>query len=115
MAEMASDDPPAPGALRIRRKLAADRAVLTLEGELDLASAPELERELQEVAGAKPEHVVIDLTGLNFMDSSGLALMYRALQSARANGQQLSLRRGPAQVHRLFELTRMVDEFTFDD
>jgi anti-anti-sigma factor len=49
------------------------------------------------------------------MDSSGLKLMIRAGQSAQANGHRLALRRGSPQVQRLFELTGVLDGFTFED
>lgn len=115
MTEIPAYDPTVPGNLRIERKPDEDGIVVALVGELDLASVPELDRELHELDGTYAGRLLIDLAGLDFMDSTGLALMIRAQQSAHANGHQLRLRRGPAQIQRLFELTRLVEHFTFED
>jgi anti-anti-sigma factor len=115
MTRLPPPDAAAPGHLKIQRTTDAKGVVLALTGELDLASVPDAERELLELQGIHPGRVLIDLRGLEFMDSTGLALMIRAQQSAQANGHELSLRRGPGQVHRLFELTQLVDQFTFED
>ena len=93
-----------------------DVTVLTLSGELDLASTPVLERELQAVEAAGARNILIDLTGVGFMDSTGLQALLRARErAATMDGVQLSLRRGPHQVQRVFELTRTIDAFTFVD
>lgn len=104
-----------PGHLSIKREPDPHGIVLRLVGELDLASVRELDRQLRELEAASPGRLLIDLGGLDFMDSSGLALLIRAQQSANANGHRLTLRPGPAQVQRLFELTDAVDRFTFED
>jgi anti-anti-sigma factor len=98
------------------QRLSDDQGVVfALVGELDLESAPELERQLEEVASARPGRLLIDLGGLEFMDSTGLAVMVRAQRSARENGHGLALRPGPTQVQRLFELTGVLDRFAFED
>lgn len=108
-------DRAAPGNLKIELGPDAHGTVVALAGELDLASVPALERQLQGLDGTSPGRLLIDLSGLDFMDSTGLALMIRAEQAARAHGHPLALRRGPAQIQRLFELTRLVEHFTFED
>ena len=92
-----------------------DSVVLVLSGELDLASAPTLERELRDAEATGPARLVIDLGGLAFMDSTGLQSLLRARERANHNGHQLALRRAPHQVQRVFELTKTVDAFTFED
>ena len=104
-----------PGSLIIQRLSDERGIVLQLAGELDLESAPELDRELRELEGLSQGRLLIDLGGLEFMDSSGLAVMVRAQRSARDNGHRLALRAGPPQVQRLFELTGVLQRFTFED
>lgn len=99
----------------IEKSQEADAVVLALSGELDLASAPMLERELREAEALGPSRLVIDLGGLAFMDSTGLQALLRARERANNNRHQLSLRRAPHQVQRVFELTKTVDAFTFED
>jgi anti-sigma B factor antagonist len=106
---------PVPGALKIESHREGDTLLVVLSGELDLASAPDLERELQAGEQIAPTRLVIDLSGLGFMDSTGLQALLRARERANEAGYALSLRRGPHQVQRVFELTKTVDAFTFDD
>jgi anti-anti-sigma factor len=108
-------DVPVPGPLRIERRREGDAIVIVLVGELDLASAPELERELREAEASGPTRVLIDLRGLGFMDSTGLQALLRARERASSNVYELALRRGPHQVQRVFELTKPVDAFSFED
>ncbi len=64
-------------------------AVVHVEGELDMATAPELEETL--VATGFDQRVVIDLTGCTFLDSSALRLLVAAVRDAEAAGGQLEL------------------------
>ena len=104
-----------PEQLEIQRHADAHGVALALRGELDLVSAPELEQKLREIEETLPGRIVIDLGNLDFMDSTGISLMIRARQSAHANGHLLALRRDPNQVQRLFQLTELLDHFTFLD
>jgi anti-sigma B factor antagonist len=116
MPEAMSPQAPIPGQLVIEKTQEADGVVLALSGELDLASAPVLERELRDAEATSPPRLVIDLAGLAFMDSTGLQALLRARERANTDGQhQLLLRRAPHQVQRVFELTKTGDAFTFDD
>lgn len=101
--------------LEIRRAGDDLGTVIQLAGELDLESAPQLERQLQELVAISPGRLLIDLSGLEFMDSSGLAVIVRAQRTARDHGHTLALRPGPSQVQRLFELTGLLERFTFED
>jgi anti-anti-sigma factor len=107
-------DAPAPGPLSIDRRREGDVVLIVLQGELDLASAPELERELREIEASGQSRVTIDLSGLGFMDSTGLQALLRARERAGSSNYELTLRRGPHQVQRVFELTRTVDAFSFE-
>jgi anti-sigma B factor antagonist len=108
-------DVPAPGPLRIESRREGDAMVISLNGELDLASAPDLERELRDAEAGEPARVVIDLKGLGFMDSTGLQALLRARERAGSSQYELVLRRGSHQVQRVFELTKTVDAFSFED
>jgi anti-anti-sigma factor len=99
----------------VESSVEGEMTVVTLSGELDLASTPTLERELDAVESAGAKRILIDLGGVGFMDSTGLQALLRARERATAGGLQLILRRGPHQVQRVFELTKTVDAFTFVD
>jgi anti-sigma B factor antagonist len=104
-----------PGQLVIDSRREGDTLVLSLRGELDLTSAPVFDRELEQVAADSPTRLVIDLSGLDFMDSTGLRALLQARERAMANRHELALRRGPRQVQRVLELTKTDEVFTFED
>ncbi|MGH2897066.1 MAG: STAS domain-containing protein, partial [Solirubrobacteraceae bacterium] len=57
--------------------------------------------------------IVVDLSGLKFIDSTGIRLLVMA--SARCADGRFSLLRGPKQVHRVFEITDLADRLPFAD
>ena len=81
--------------------------VLQLAGELDLASAPILQRELDQDAIGDAPAIVFDLDELEFIDSTGLRVILGAHQRARERGQAFAITRGSAQVQRLLSITRV--------
>jgi anti-sigma B factor antagonist len=91
-------------------------ALVTLRGELDLAAVPLLEPELERLAGAPGfAAVVLDLRGLDFLDSSGLRLLVEADRVLGDCERGLVLVRGPQPVQRMFELTDLADRLEFVD
>jgi anti-anti-sigma factor len=108
-------DAPVPGALTIRQTKDDTRLILALCGELDLSSAPILERELSASLSGEYRHTVVDLAQLDFMDSRGLNTLRRAQKTAHSLQKAFSLRRGGRQVQRMFDVTGYGARFTFED
>jgi anti-anti-sigma factor len=77
--------------------------VLSVSGDLDLATAPELERVLGETE--PPTHLVVDLTGCGFLDSSGM----RVLVGARRAGHEarIDIVASDAGIVRALEIARL--------
>jgi anti-anti-sigma factor len=93
-----------------------DQAVLIgVSGELDLASSPELDAELERATASDLELLVIDLRKLEFMDSTGLSVLVRAHQRATQNGKRFAIVKGPQQVQRLLSLTGVAERLTVVD
>jgi anti-sigma B factor antagonist len=86
-----------------------DAAVLRLHGELDVATTAQLEQALAAATGERPRIVVVDLSSLEFMDSTGLRAVLAANDNAHEAAHDFALVQGPYQVQRLLELTRAVD------
>jgi anti-anti-sigma factor len=86
-----------------------DRVVLRLEGELDLASSPVLERALEGSEIAETPLLVLDLDGLRFVDSTGLRIILLAHESARGRGQEFAITPGSPQVQRLLSITSVAE------
>jgi anti-anti-sigma factor len=108
-------DAPVPGVLTIRRTKDGTRLILALCGELDLSSAPIVERELQASLSGEYRHTIVDLAELDFIDSRGLNTLRRAQKTAHSLQRAFSLRRGGRQVKRLFDVTGYGARFTFED
>ncbi|MGH2876315.1 MAG: STAS domain-containing protein [Solirubrobacteraceae bacterium] len=100
---------------RVEVRRLQDAAVIAVAGELDLASGPELEAELERVAGPDMRLLVIDLSGLEFMDSTGLSIIVRAHQRLDGEGCELGLVRGSPQVQRLLDLTGVAERLRIVD
>lgn len=89
--------------------------LIAVTGELDLASSPALQEELDRVAASDAHLLIIDLRELDFMDSTGLSVLVRAHQRAEEQGRQLAMVKGPQQVQRLLSLTGVADRLTVVD
>ena len=89
--------------------------VIGVSGELDLASSPTLQEELETGAASRAEVVIVDLRQLEFMDSTGLSVLVRAHQRATERGQRFAVVRGPQQVQRLLTLTGVADRLALVD
>jgi anti-anti-sigma factor len=89
--------------------------VLVLSGELDLSSAPELERALTEIGAQAGDRVVFDLSHLSFMDSTGVSVLVRAKQDADAGGRSIAVRQPTGQVRRLLELVGLLDRLEVEE
>jgi anti-sigma B factor antagonist len=90
-------------------------AVVAVGGELDLASGPELEAQLDQLTGPDLQRVVIDLRRLDFMDSTGLSILVRAHQRLAGEGCEMGLVKGSQQVQRLLDLTGVAERLRLVD
>jgi anti-sigma B factor antagonist len=99
---------PAPFRVKISHHNGA--TVLAPSGELDLASGPELEAELERVKAS--ELIIVDLRQLEFIDSTGLSVLVKANQQAQEAGRRFALVNGGSQIQRLLSLTGIADRLT---
>jgi anti-sigma B factor antagonist len=84
-----------------------DTVHLTLRGELDISTATRLEEDLRRVEAGAPSVLVLDLSKLDFMDSTGLRLLIGADARARKDGRRLVLIRGNEMIQRVLRVTRL--------
>jgi anti-sigma B factor antagonist len=85
-------------------------ATVTLAGELDLSTAPDLQDALAELTG-EPRTVVVDLSGLEFCDSTGLAALLGAHKALSDNGGTLQLLAPNPMLVNLVRITGLDDVF----
>ena len=86
-----------------------------LYGELDLAHTDAVREELERVEATDARAIVLDLSGLTFMDSTGVRLLLSAHARSRADANRLSLLRGPLSVQRVLELCGVEGMLPFAD
>jgi anti-sigma B factor antagonist len=97
----------------INRRDAASGVVLALSGELDVGSAPELEKRLSELQAEGHACLCLDLSGLGFVDSPGITVLIRAKQEAEAAGRRLVLHQPAPQLAEVFSVLGLVDWLEF--
>ncbi len=96
---------PEPGQLIIERQPAGDGWHLRLLGELDVATAPGLARQLRELQYSPASCLVLDLRDLSFMDCSGLRVLVAAQRHAGQAQARLEVLCSDGPVQRLLTLT----------
>jgi anti-sigma B factor antagonist len=84
-------------------------AVVFLTGELDMATAPELIGVLTPVVADGPREVALDLSGLSFIDSSGIAALVDTQRRLGEQGRHLAVYRARPGAVRVFEIAGLVD------
>jgi anti-anti-sigma factor len=102
------------GGLTISSAVEDGAVSLSLEGELDLAGARQMEESLAAVERERPARLVVDLGRLQFIDSTGLRLLLQADARAKQGGYELVLRPGEAAVQRVFEVTGALEILSFE-
>jgi len=88
--------------------------IVALEGDVDLQSSPDARKALLECV-AKNMPVVVDLSGVGYIDSSGVASLVESLQSARKTGSNLVLAAVSEGALRVLQLARLDKVFTICD
>src|ERR671910_2566933 len=79
--------------------------VVSVYGELDVATSPSLRERLIQLVGDGSTRLVLDLQGVDFLDSTGLGTIVSALKRARTHGGDLRLVCTEARITLLFEIT----------
>jgi anti-sigma B factor antagonist len=82
-----------------------DTQVLEVEGQIDLYTAPELKEHAWRAMDAGKTRLLVDLTRVTFMDSTGLGVLVGALKRLRAGLGELAIVVTGSDIERLFELT----------
>jgi len=79
----------------------------SIHGEIDFSRSPDLRSELMAILKAQPKKLVLDLSGVPYMDSSGVATLVEALQFQRKGGNKLVLCSLQPKVRGIFEIARL--------
>jgi anti-sigma B factor antagonist len=88
---------------------------VALAGELDLSTVGKVQEELSRIEADSPRVVVLDLSRLSFLDSTGLRCVITAAERAREAERRFVVVRGPDPVQRVFSITRLEDRLEMVD
>ncbi len=89
----------------------ADAARITIEGELDTMTVPDLRSQIDKLVANEPKRVEVDLSALRMLDSSGVGALVSLYKRVRAYGGQVvmvGLRDQPLAIFRLLRLDRVM-------
>jgi anti-anti-sigma factor len=101
--------------LEVTTQDSGGHVTVSLKGELDLSSVGKVEEELERVEKDGPAVLVLDLSQLSFLDSTGLRAVVTADERARSGGRRLVIVRGPDPVQRVFAITRLEERLEMVD
>jgi anti-sigma B factor antagonist len=88
---------------------------IVLRGELDLSTVGQVQEALERVEEASPPVLVVDLSKLAFLDSTGLRCLVTADERARDQGRRFVIVRGPDAVQRVFSITGLEERLEIVD
>jgi len=80
---------------------------LSVRGSLDINTAPQLAEEIDKIVASKPKKVVVDLSGLDLIDSSGVAALVKLYKGIRGTGGVVMMNGARDQPLAIFKLLRM--------
>jgi anti-anti-sigma factor len=89
-------------------------AVVTIGGELEYGTAGSLRSTLLELSRRDPQVLVLDMSDVEFLDSTGISLLIQAKQRFDAQGSRFVLRRPPDRVTRVLEVAGVFEMFTIE-
>lgn len=101
--------------MKVTRETHASAALFIVEGQVDMHTSPELRGQLRGALEDSANPVVVDLTSVSFIDSSGLATLIEALQATAKYGGCLRLCGLSPEVRNLFELSKLTSIFDLRD
>ena len=97
------------GSLALRSQREGEAHIIELIGELDLDGAPRLEEELRSVEASDVQSIVVDLSQLTFIDSTGIIVIIEANRLLEAQGRHMLVVNGSPTVRRIFDVLGLTE------
>jgi len=105
----------APNRLNITVEDSGPATIVHLEGDVDLNVSPLLRTRLKELTGSKTPKIVVNLAGVPYIDSSGVATLVECLQGVSRYGGKLHLAAMVRQARSVFGVSRLDTVFSIYD
>jgi anti-sigma B factor antagonist len=100
------------GDIQVKTERRNDAVIVEPHGDIDLTASPSLRHELKRVQAEKPQRLVVNLGHVSYMDSSGVATLVEAMQTARRDRTQMVLCAMQDRVRSIFEIAKLDTVFT---
>ena len=97
--------------LHIKAITAGDCAVLQMAGEMDVYTSPKLRKQVADLAEDGVIHVIADLRGIDFLDSTGLGALVGGLKRLRIRQGSLMIVTSGGRILKLFQITGLTHAF----
>lgn len=88
---------------------------LELTGDLDINSSPELKKTVLDFYHEEPKDIAFDLTGLDYLDSTGLGALISVYNNAKEDGYEIHIQNARPNVKKLFVITELDQVFVMED
>ncbi|WP_460447215.1 STAS domain-containing protein [Angustibacter aerolatus] len=92
-----------------------DRMIVEVGGEIDVYSAPTLRDQLNGLVAAGHHHLIVDMQGVEFLDSTGLGVLVGGLKRVRTHDGTLKLVCSQERVLKVFRITGLTNVFSIHD
>ena len=96
--------------LQIQSEIVDENRVLTPRGDVDLGSAPELRAVLAPILESDKPRLLLDLSGVNFMDSTGVGIMVNAFNRVREKQGAIAFCGATQRVHRVLQISGLLSK-----
>jgi anti-sigma B factor antagonist len=97
--------------LSLTTRTEGDRTVVSVGGEIDVYTAPKLREQLIDLVSAGQYHIVVDMEGVDFLDSTGLGVLVGGLKRVRAHDGSLQLVCSQERILKIFRITGLTKVF----
>ena len=98
--------------LKIQTKTNKNAIIVEIEGDVDLYSSPQVRKKILDIINKKTPALLINLEGVTYMDSSGVATLVEGLQRMKEYNGKLCIYNLQGAVRDVFELSRLDKVFT---
>lgn len=97
--------------LSVSSRTEGERSVVCVVGEVDVYTAPQLRDRLSDLVASGEHHLVVDLSGVDFLDSTGLGVLVGGLNRVRGHGGSLALVCNTERILKVFRITGLTGLF----
>jgi len=93
--------------MQVTERQNEDVIIFAVDGDIDINTSPDIRKKFDKPVNAKSAKIVINLDGVSYIDSSGLATLVEMLKRTRGYGGKMRLSNLAAKVKSLFEITKL--------